>query len=94
MSTSKVTPLEQSMFEKGYVSTRMAAYKLKRHRVTVQDCIHSGKFTAIRVGDRWFIEVKSIQDHYGALAQDMFQLNDWSDVFETDAEGAQHVRGE
>lgn len=91
MTTSLVTDLEREMLEKGYVSSRMAAFKLKKDFKSVLRQVSREQFDAVRIGQQQFISIVSIKKHYGKEASAILGLSDWADVFFTNKEG-EHVR--
>ena len=69
--------LEHKMLEKGYASANHVAEKISRHIATVHRMIKDEKLRTIRVGDQMFVEIASVQEHMGADAIDLLELNDW-----------------
>ena len=94
MTTSRITKLEARMFEQGYASSRMCSYKLKKNFKSVLRQVKREHFRAVRVGQQQFIEISSVQEHYGEQAGALLGLDDWSDVFWVDAKEELHVRRE
>jgi hypothetical protein len=93
MTSSKLTAIEEEMFAKGYVSSRMAAYKLRKSIQTVLRRVREGAFTAVRIGtQQLFIEVESIVEFYGEEASALLELDDWDCVFEMLEDGEVHVK--
>jgi hypothetical protein len=93
MTTTKMTALEEEMFQKGYVSSRMAAFKLKKAIPTVLRHVQDGQFRAVRIGaQQLFIEVASIKEHYGEEAAKLLGLEDWNGVFEMNDDGEVHIK--
>jgi hypothetical protein len=87
-----MTDMEKSMFERGYVSSRMAAYKLNTGYKVVLALVTAGKLDAIKVNEKQkFISIASIKAHYKESAG-VFALHDWSDVIERKKDGTMHVR--
>jgi hypothetical protein len=89
--TSLVLKIELEMFKQGYVSSRIAAVKLRKNYRSVLKQVYRGQFRAMQVGRRQFISVGSIREYYSEEARRTLRLDDWSDVFYKDAEGNTHV---
>ena len=94
-----MTILEEEMFALGYVSSRMAAYKLMKDFKSVLRQVSRGQFRAKRVGkQQQFIEIKSILEWYDVAEgeedpeRDPLRLNDWADIFRVDEKEQLHVR--
>ena len=102
---SLLTAIEEDMYARGYVSSRMAAFKLKKSFKTVLRQIQRGQFKAVRVGQQQFITMESIRawyeerskapgSHVNSDAVKILGLDDWDDVFYVDEEDRIHVRSE
>jgi hypothetical protein len=89
--TSQVTPIEMEMFKRGYVSSRMAAVKLRKRYGSVLRQVSRRQFKALTIGRQRFISISSIREWYSEEARIALRLDDWSDVLYKDPEGNTHV---